>query len=331
MGIAAFSPKSFLKWNFPEWKCPLHGKPLRNEVDALVCPHDHAFKVVRGIPRFVESSAYAVHFGIQWNTFRRTQLDSYTGFPISQERLRDCLGEKIWSSLGDKRVLECGCGAGRFTEVLLARGALVTAVDLSDAIEAARENCGNARLPCRFAQADISELPFVSREFDLVICIGVLQHTPDPELAIRKLWDQVTPGGHLVIDHYCFSSWRYYLTATPLFRLALNRMPPETAIHWTNRMVRLTFPLQRALRNRPLLSNALSRILPVITYFRTYSELNDELQFEWSLLDTHDVLTDGYKHSRDVHTIHRVLSQLGGVDIEVWEAGNGVQARARRP
>ena len=98
----------------------------------------------------------------------RTQLDSYTRLPISEERLRDCLGEKIYTSLAAKQVLECECGAGRSTEILLARGAFVTAVDLSDAVEAARENCGNAGLPCRFAQADISQLPFLPREFDLV-------------------------------------------------------------------------------------------------------------------------------------------------------------------
>ena len=63
----------------------------------------------------------------------------------------------------------------------------------------------------------------------------------------------------------------------------------------------------------------------------TYPQLNDQLQYEWSLLDTHDVLTDGYKHSRDVDAIHRTLSELGGSDIEVWKGGNGVQARARRP
>ena len=113
----------------------MHGTALRNELDKLVCPHNHDFRIVGGVPRFVESSSYAVHFGIQWNTFRRTQLDSYKRLPISEERLRDCLGEKIYTSLAAKQVLECGCGAGRFTEILLARGAFVTAVDLSDAVE----------------------------------------------------------------------------------------------------------------------------------------------------------------------------------------------------
>lgn len=316
---------------FPEWRCLLHDKTLRDESDRLACPDNHDFKIVGGIPRFLESSAYAEHFGIQWNTFRRTQLDSFTGLSISQDRLRDCLGTKIWPSLEGKQVLECGCGAGRFTEILLAQGASVTAVDLTDAIEAAYTNCGDAGLPCRFAQADILHLPFEPQQFDLVICIGVLQHTPDPELAIRKLWNQVRAGGHLVIDHYYFSRWRYYSTATPLFRLALNRMHRDKALRWTNRIVRLTFPLQRALQKHSLLSRAFARVVPIVTYFSMYPQLSDELQYEWSLLDTHDVLTDGYKHSRSLQEIQRVLSQLGATDIEVWRGGNGIQGRARRP
>lgn len=316
---------------FPAWKCPSHGHFLHTESEKLLCPKGHQFEILRGVPRFVVSSGYATHFGLQWKTFRRTQLDSYTGFPISRDRLHECLGDKVWRSLKGKQVLECGCGAGRFTEVLLDREALVTSVDLSDAVESASENCANRDYPCRFAQADILNLPFDPQGFDLVLCIGVIQHTPDPESSIQQLWNQVKPGGHLVIDHYSFSRWRYYLTTTPLFRAVLNHMSRDNALRWTNRMVRFGFPVQRALRNRPLLSNAVSRMLPILTYFRTYPQLNDELQLEWSLLDTHDALTDGFKHSRDVPNIRRFLTELGAINIEVWKGGNGVQARAQRP
>ena len=37
---------------------------------------------------------------------------------------------------------------------------------------------------------------------------------------------------------------------------------------------------------------ALSRISPLLTYYHAYPELNDQLQYEWALLDTHDHLTD---------------------------------------
>jgi 2-polyprenyl-3-methyl-5-hydroxy-6-metoxy-1,4-benzoquinol methylase len=56
-----------------------------------------------------------------------------------------------------------------------------------------------------------------------VVCLGVIQHTPDPEKTIKCLFEKVKPGGVLVIDHYI---WRigYYSTLTPIFRAILNFM-----------------------------------------------------------------------------------------------------------
>ena len=78
---------------------------------ALVCPHGCRFPVVGGIPRFVESDNYAASFGLQWKTFRKTQLDSYTDTNISRDRLTRCLGGSL-DIVKNKDVLECGCGAG---------------------------------------------------------------------------------------------------------------------------------------------------------------------------------------------------------------------------
>lgn len=88
-----------------------------------------------GIPRFVRDDAYATAFALQWNTFRRTQLDSVSGLPLTASRFWQ---NTKWhpDELVGKRVLEAGCGAGRFTEVLLSAGARVISFDLSAAIEA---------------------------------------------------------------------------------------------------------------------------------------------------------------------------------------------------
>src|SRR5262245_34536081 len=116
---------------------------------------------------------YVDGFGIQWNQFRRTQLDSFSGTTISRDRLFATTG---WPSrLQDDVILEAGSGAGRFTEVLLATGATVVSFDLSDAMWANRANNGsNARL--LLLKADIRTLPFRAASFDRVLCLGVLQH-----------------------------------------------------------------------------------------------------------------------------------------------------------
>src|SRR5437870_3321586 len=93
---------------------------------SLVCRSGCRIPVVCGIPRFVRSEGYAAGFGGQWKKFRRTQLDSFTGTTISGDRLTRCVGGSL-AVLRDKCVLEVGCGAGRFTELLLKAGAWIFA------------------------------------------------------------------------------------------------------------------------------------------------------------------------------------------------------------
>ena len=88
-----------------------------------MCSTGHSFRIRNGIPRFVPPNTYADSFGAQWKKYRLTQLDSFTGASITRDRTRRCFGEELWNNLAGKRLLEAGCGAGRFTEILLERGA----------------------------------------------------------------------------------------------------------------------------------------------------------------------------------------------------------------
>jgi SAM-dependent methyltransferase len=277
----------------------------------------------------VAESSYADHFGSQWNVFRKTQLDSFTGFPITRDRLRRCLGEQLWNSLAGKRILECGCGAGRFTEILLGEGALVTSIDLSSAVEANADQFPPGSQHA-IAQADIRHLPFASQSFDVVMCLGVVQHTPNPEETIACLYDQVKPGGTLILDHY-FLTLSWYLKTAPLFRLAMKRMSPGTAMGFTKGLVNIFLPLHRATKKIPVVRSIVHRISPVMCYYSAYPELPETLQREWALLDTHDSLTDYYKHSRSPESLRVTLEKLGLRDIWCSLGGNGVEVRGLRP
>ena len=314
---------------WPPWSCPKHGEVLSGDGDLFRCTHGHSFPVLRGIPRFVSGSNYSDHFGAQWNQYRLTQLDSYTGRPITADRIRRCLGESLWNGLSGKHVLECGCGAGRFTEVLLGRGAKVTSVDLSNAVEANAQNFPVSETH-RIAQADILSLPFQKLNFDLVLCLGVIQHTPNPEETIGQLYAQVRPGGLLVIDHYTYSIG-ILTTAKPLFRAWLRRMPTEKAMAATESLTNRLLPLHRKFRNNYPLWFLLSRFSPLTTFYRTYPDLPEKLQREWALLDTHDSLTDWFKHRRTKGQIEDRLRALGIQDVFCAYGGNGVEARGMRP
>ena len=312
-----------------DWFCPEHSKKLQNEKDILICPEGDTFPIINGIPRFVSGPNYADAFGLQWNQYRITQLDSFTKSNNTQIRLRRCLGSNLFDNLMKVNVLECGCGAGRFTEILLNQGAKLTSIDLSNAVEA-----NNINFPIsenhNIAQADIAKLPLLPQSFDVVLCLGVIQHTPSPESTIAELYKYVRPGGWLVIDHYAFTiSW--YLRTAPLFRFVLKRMPPGKAMNLIQHLVNIFLPFHKFARNNYLLHGLINRISPVYTYYRALPELSDELQKEWALLDTHDALTDWYKHFRTKGSIYKTLNSLGLQDITCEYGGNGIEARGKRP
>ena len=322
----------------PELKCLSHSEPLAPEgaprvedARALACPSGCLFPVVKNVPRFVGPESYASGFGLQWNTFRRTQLDSHTGTTISRDRLTRCLGGSL-DVLRGKSVLEVGCGAGRFTELMLGAGARVFACDLSSAVEANYANCGAS--PDYFVcQADARAVPAAPRSFDFVVCLGVIQHTPDPEETIAALARNVRPGGMLVIDHYAHG---YQMNAArTALRAALIRLPPKLAKSAALALARALLPLHRLSwsekRGRWRLRRPLQRFSPLVDYHEAYPQLGGELLGEWAVLDTHDTLTDYYKHLRGVEEIEKCLRECGLVDPEVYYGGNGVEARARKP
>ena len=108
------------------------------EEGGLNCgPCQKLFPVLRGIPRFVSSENYAASFGRQWNKFARLQMDSQNGTSFSRDRFYS-ITEWEPADLKGKLVLDAGCGAGRFSEVVLQDGAEVVAVDLSSAVDACR-------------------------------------------------------------------------------------------------------------------------------------------------------------------------------------------------
>jgi SAM-dependent methyltransferase len=102
------------------------------------------------------------------------------------------------------RVLDVGCGVGRWSSLLAARGAQVTGVDLSPTMidEANRRaKADGVETRCRFVVQDLAQLD-AGEVFDLVIGVTVLQHILDPEalrMAVQRMSDHLAPGGRMVL------------------------------------------------------------------------------------------------------------------------------------
>lgn len=290
------------------------------------------FPIENEIPRFVDSRNYAEGFGNQWNKFPKTQLDSHTGAPISEKRLARCLNGKL-NYINDKYVLEAGSGAGRFTEILLSKGAFVDSFDISSAVEANKKNNGLSKR-LKIAQASILEIPFKKESYDYVICLGVLQHTPSPEISIRKLWEMVKPGGYLVFDHYLFR-WSNVLPpplgiANPLYRRFVLGKRHEQRYEIVEKIVNFWFPYHWFFRKSINAQRILRRLSPLIFYFNSLPLKSKSVFYEWSLLDTHDALTDYFRHYRSPKQIYKILDDLKCKSRKLTISSHGIEVFCKK-
>lgn len=307
---------------------PRSGSELTREGEFLRSPAGEAIPIVSGIPRFTPSD-YAGGFGLQWNHFAKTQLDSFTGTTISRDRLCRVLGG-TFDRVAGRRVLEVGAGAGRFTEILAQYAREVQALDLSTAIDANRAN--NQRFAnVGFAQASVFELPFPEGWFDLAVCLGVIQHTPDPAAALRCLAGKVKKGGFVAVDFY-----RLRLSFLTRFGLLIARRlvsarDPESAFRAVTRLYDLFEPLHRRFARSLLSYLLIGRISPIVTYYhRKDWNLSEELLREWGYLDTHDFLTDRYKFLFTVSKVKKMCAACGLRPIRLALGGNGIELLAER-
>lgn len=130
--------------------------------------------------------------------------------------------EVRWKEL---RVLDAGCGMGRWLHFARGQGAECVGMDVSKAVDVAA-----ARAAGDFVQADLRYPPFPPASFDLVYCLGVLHHLEDPVAGLRALATLVRAGGEL--RFYVYRSlegehWarRALLTALTALRTVTTRIP----------------------------------------------------------------------------------------------------------
>ncbi len=308
--------------------CPKTGQRLvpkdpvyRNDqiYSALLVSEDgqYSYPVRDFIPRFVPESNYADNFGMQWNKFRQTQLDSYSGHPISAERFWKATGWKP-EEIAGQWVLDVGCGAGRFAEVALEAGAKVVALDYSSAINACFDNLKH-HPNLHVIQGDIYALPFPLGAFPFVYSLGVLQHTPDVGKAFAALPPMVAAeGGRLCTDFY-WKRLRTLLHAKYLVRPITKRLPQETLFRLLETSVPFLLKLSQLIGRIPLAGKYLKRVVPVADYTGVYPLDKCQLE-EWALMDTFDMLGPQYDSPQSASRIRLWMESAGLKNIDVFQA-----------
>ena len=283
--------------------------------------------ILRFVPRFRQDEGYAANFGEQWNRYRSTQLDSRNGTTLSADRFYSGTG---WTraELAGERILEVGCGAGRFTEVMLAAGAEVFSIDYSSAVDACWGNNGpHPRLTV--AQADLFALPFRPGSFDRVFCYGVLQHTPDPRAAFVELTRFVKPGGRLAVDVYVKQRWPTRWTSKNLWRPITRRMPPQLLRRIVEAYVPRWLPVDERVRKIRKVGRVVTGIVPCWNYGGLLPLTPAQLR-EWAILDTYDALSARYDYPQTVEEVRTWFEAAGLSSFDVRPGGNGILGNAVR-
>jgi SAM-dependent methyltransferase len=268
--------------------CPDTGEPLGLEVQEydsqqdqvrtgrLVSPSGKVYPILNSIPRFVDTDEYAGNFSMQWHLHKTTQYATESN-PFSRLQFQEVSGWRP-EDLRGKRILDAGCGSGRFTEILRECGAEVVGVDLSFAIDAAWQVIGD-RENVNLVQASIFSLPFRPGCFDYIWSYGVLMATPDTRRAFACVADKIRPGGQIAIWIYSnYSKWASF--CSDQLRCITVHLPKRVlyALCW------LSVPLYFVYK------------IPVIGYaLRNTFVISMRSRWRWRILETFDWYSPAYQ------------------------------------
>ena len=285
--------------------------------------------IVDYIPRFHIDHGYVENWSIQWKQFRKTQLDSYTGYPHT--------GNRFWNNtkwkpeeLAGKWVLEVGSGAGRFTEVLLEAGAKVVSFDMGLAVEANYlNNGGNDNL--FLFQGNIYSMPVKDGFFDYVFCYGVLQHTPDPRKTIQCIYNKLKPGGKLSLDCYdkkwSFDPWHFpkFFWRPITTRMDLKRL--YQLIEW---YIPIWLPIDTFIRRIPIIGNYLSTLTTIPCWNYHFLGVSSEEKQKWAIMDTFDSMAAKYDQPLSLEVLKEMTKTHEYKELEVFCGSNGVVVNLTR-
>jgi SAM-dependent methyltransferase len=147
-----------------------------------------------------------------FDAYRRFIQDHYDGLPGALTAVtglvtgHEALAGRLirpgaFDVRGCKRILDAGCGNGRYSRFLLRHAdpdAVITSFDLSPRmLSRARNRLRSARVS--HAVADLTRLPYADASFDAVVCGWVLEHLPDPRPGLRELARVMQMGGKLLL------------------------------------------------------------------------------------------------------------------------------------
>jgi 2-polyprenyl-6-hydroxyphenyl methylase/3-demethylubiquinone-9 3-methyltransferase len=106
------------------------------------------------------------------------------------------------AELGGMRVLDVGCGGGILSEAMARRGAIVTGIDLGETgLQVAELHALDAGVTVTYQlESAEAHAQHSAGRYDIVTCMEMLEHVPDPAATLKALATLVRPGGHVFVS-----------------------------------------------------------------------------------------------------------------------------------
>lgn len=188
----------------------------------------------------------------------------------------------------DKIVLECGCGGGHHTSFMAPFAKKIVAVDLNT-VDLAKERTRKYN-NIDFIETDIATMDLKTK-FDIVMAVGVVHHTDDPDRTVKNLMSHVKPEGKLIL--WVYSQEGNFLVRNmvePFRKLFLRKMGRESLAHFSALLTSLMYLPVYTIYALPV------SFLPYYEYFQNWKKLS----FNRNKLNVFDKL-----NAPQVHFINR--------------------------
>lgn len=203
---------------------------------------------------------------------------------LFQDDERFLFGEWIspatYEDFKGKLVLECGCGGGQHTSYIAPLADEVTAVDLNTTEIAKKRNKDFNNV--KFLDCDITTSMSLDKQFDVVICIGVIHHTDDPDMTFMNIYKHCKPGGKIIIWTYSAEGNELVrFIVEPFRKIFLKRLPRRILKVFSAVITALIYPVVYSVYRFRIF-----KFLPYYDYFSNFRKLS----FERNWLNVFDKL-----------------------------------------
>ncbi|QDU09327.1 class I SAM-dependent methyltransferase [Gimesia aquarii] len=248
-----------------------------------------SYSVIKGIPRFVEQE-HLSSFGLQWNKYEvahadedRATFTAKTGLPLSE--------------LKGLKILDAGCGGGRYSKVAAEAGGMVFGADHTTAVEKAQKLCNHLE-NVHLVQADLKHLPFEPSSFDFVFSIGVMHHDKDTRAVFNAVAAMVKPGGRYSVWLYRKNQWWQEWINSAL-RKTTTRMSPEKLEKWCR--------LGAWFGGVPVINKILNKIV----------NFSNHPHWENRVCDTFDWYAPAYQYHHTIEELKSWFEQAGFENLKI--------------